>query len=174
LQFNNDVDEKIVADITKAIPLEDLSADMVTSASVLEHLQDLGSTVKEISRILKPNGYFISVLPSKFALFAIINQCLPHSVSKKILYKLHPNAKGIGGFKAFYNRCFFSSLQKLLCENGFSKTEFKFSYSQSNYFSFFVPFYIVSLIWDYLMYLFNIRNLCAYVCFTAQKDEPRD
>lgn len=171
MQFNEDVDEKIVADITKSIPLPDGYVDMVTSESVLEHLQNLEATVKEVHRILKPGGYFISVLPSKFALFAIINQCLPNVVSKKILYKLHPESKGIGGFKAYYNRCFFSSLRKLLLANGFSDVDFKFSYHQSNYFSFFAPFCVVSLIWDCLMYLLNAKNLCAYVCFTARKDE---
>lgn len=169
LKFNNDVDEKIVADITKAIPLDDSSINMVTSASVLEHLRDLEAAVKEVSRVLKEGGYFISVLPSKFALFAIINQCLPHSISKKILYKLHPKAKGIAGFKAYYNRCYFSALTKLLEENGFKDIEFAFSYNQSSYFSFFLPCYLVSVAWDYCMYLFGARDLCGYVCFAARK-----
>jgi ubiquinone/menaquinone biosynthesis C-methylase UbiE len=163
------VDEWIVADITKAIPLDDSSIDMVTSESVLEHLRDLESAAKEVGRILKEGGYFISVLPNKFALFAIINQCLPHPVSKKILYKLHPQAKGIGGFKAYYNRCYFGALSKMLKENGFSDVEFVFSYNQSSYFSFFLPCYLVSIVWDYCMYLLGAKNLCAYVCFAAKR-----
>jgi ubiquinone/menaquinone biosynthesis C-methylase UbiE len=169
LKYNNDVDERIVADITKAIPLDYSSIDMVTPASVLEHLRDLELAVKEISRILKKGGYFISVLPSKFALFAIINQCLPHPVSKKILYKIHPQAKGIGGFKAYYNRCYFAALKKLLEDNGFKDVEFAFSYNQSSYFSFFVPCFLVSVVWDYCMYLLGVRNLYGYVCFVGKK-----
>jgi ubiquinone/menaquinone biosynthesis C-methylase UbiE len=168
LKYNNDVDERIVADITKAIPFDDSSIDIVTSASVLEHLRDLEAAVKEVGRVLKEGGCFISVLPSKFALFAIINQCLPHSISKRILYKLHPQAKGIGGFKAYYNRCYFGALSKLLECNGFKDIEFSFSYNQSSYFSFFVLFFLVSIVWDYCMYLLGVRNLCAYVCFRAQ------
>jgi ubiquinone/menaquinone biosynthesis C-methylase UbiE len=162
------VDERIVADITKTIPLDDSSIDIVTWASVLEHLRDLEAAIKEVGRVLKEGGCFISVLPSKFALFAIINQCLPHSISKRILYKLHPQAKGIGGFKAYYNRCYFGALSKLLERNGFKDIEFSFSYNQSSYFSFFVPFFLVSIVWDYCMYLLGVRNLCAYVCFTAK------
>jgi ubiquinone/menaquinone biosynthesis C-methylase UbiE len=173
LRFNDDVDEKIVADVTKSIPLKDSSVDMVTSESVLEHLQDLELTVKEISRILSKGGYFISLFPNKFALFAIINQCLPNSISKKILYRLHPESRGIGGFKAYYNRCFFRSLNKLLVANGFEDIKYYFSYNQSSYFSFFVPFYVISLLWDYMMYLFHAKNMCAYVCFVAKGREGK-
>ncbi|MDR1916159.1 MAG: class I SAM-dependent methyltransferase [Synergistaceae bacterium] len=169
LKLNSDVDERIVADITKSIPLDDSSIDIVTSSSVLEHLRDLESSVKEISRILRSGGIFISVLPNKFALFAIINQCLPHFLSRKILFKLHPEAKGIGGFKAYYNRCYFAALSKLLRRNGFEDVEFVFNYNQSGYFSFFVPCFLMSIVWDYFMYLLGMRNLCAYVCFAAKK-----
>jgi ubiquinone/menaquinone biosynthesis C-methylase UbiE len=168
IQYNEDVDEKIVADVTKFIPLDDCSIDMVTSASVLEHLPNLAASIKEISRILKPNGYFISLLPNKFALFAIINQCLPHSLSKKILYKLRPESKGVGGFKAYYNLCFFKALNNVLRENGFD-VQFCFSYHQSGYFSFFFPFFLISAIWDYMMCRLNIKNFCAYICFIAKK-----
>jgi SAM-dependent methyltransferase len=143
---------------------------MVTSESVLEHLQNLELTVKEISRILKTGGYFISLFPNKFALFAIINQCLPNSISKKILYKLHPQSRGIGGFKAYYNRCYFAALSKLLRDNGFKNVKFFFNYNQSAYFSFFVPCFLVSIVWDYFMYLLGVRNLCAYVCFVAKRN----
>ena len=58
LAFNNDADEKIVFDLASGerVPLEDEFVDMVTSSSVLEHLNNLESTVKEVSRILKKGG----------------------------------------------------------------------------------------------------------------------
>jgi hypothetical protein len=101
--------------------------------------------------------------------FGIINQCLPHPVSRKILYKLHPEARGIGGFKAYYNRCYFSALLKLLEDNGFKDSNIFFSYNQSSYFSFFLPFYLVSIVWDYCMYLLGIKNLCAYISIETRK-----
>jgi hypothetical protein len=90
---------------------------------------------------------------------------------KEVLYKLHPQARGIGGFKAYYNRCYFSALKKLLEDNGFKEIEYAFSYNQSSYFSFFVPCFLVSIVWDFCMYLLGVRNLCAYVCFAAKKKQ---
>ena len=71
LQYNHDVDLKIINDITSGQPIpeiENTSIDLVTSSSVLEHLKNLEAAVTEISRVLKPGGKFISLLPNKFAL----------------------------------------------------------------------------------------------------------
>lgn len=164
------MDEKIVADITKKIPLDSDSVDMVTSASVLEHLENLESAVVEVSRILKKGGYFISVLSSKFALFSVINQCLPSAISRKILFAMHPETKGICGFKAYYNNCYYKAMEKLLKKHDFKNIEFSFMYNQSTYFSFFLPFAILSCSWDYLMYKLNLKNFCSHIMFVAEKN----
>ncbi len=171
LAFNNDADEKIVFDIAsgKRVPLEDESVDMVTSSSVLEHLKNLENAVKEVRRILKPGGKFISVLPCKFALFAIINQLLPNWLARKILFAIMPEAKGFCGFVAYYDRCYYPALKNLLSRNGFSKIDFMFDYNQAGYFSFFVPFGLIALLWDCLMYILHAKPLCGYICFTAEK-----
>lgn len=44
-------------DKSTAIPLSDRSVDIVHSAGVLHHLPDLDGTLREIWRILKPDGY---------------------------------------------------------------------------------------------------------------------
>ena len=172
LAFNNDADEKIVFDLAsgKRVPLEDESADMVTSSSVLEHLNNLENAVKEVKRILKPGGKFISVLPCKFALFAVINQLLPNWLARKILFAIHPETKGFCGFVAYYDRCYYPALKNLLSRNGFSNIDFMFDYNQAGYFSFFVPFGLIALIWDCLMYILHVKPLCAYICFTAEKE----
>ena len=172
LKYNHDVDEKIVSDIASGEPIlgiNDTSIDLVTSSSVLEHLKNLDAAINEISRIIKPGGKFISMLPNKFALFAIINQMLPHWLARKILFSISPEAKGICGFRAYYNRCYYGALKRLLAKHGFEMSDFKCSFNQSGYFSFFIPFALISLLWDFLMYKLNIKTCCAYMCFTATK-----
>ena len=172
LAFNNDADEKIVFDLASGerIPLEDESVDMVTSSSVLEHLKNLENAVKEVSRILKPGGKFISVLPSKFALFTMINQLLPNWLARKILFAIRPETKGFCGFIAYYDHCYYPALKNLLSKHGFGNINFMFDYNQSGYLSFFVPFGLISLLWDCLMYILHMKPLCAYICFTAEKE----
>ena len=171
LDYNHDLDEKIVFDISSGerVPLGDSSIDMITSSSVLEHLQNLENAIKEIYRILKPGGKFISVIPCKFALFAIINQMLPNWLARKILFSIIPESKGFCGFKAYYDRCYYPALQKLLTKCGFTPEKFAFQYNQSSYFAFFLPFALISLVWDCLMYLFHVKPLAGYLCFVASK-----
>lgn len=121
LAYNHDADEKIVADIASGarVPLDDASADLVTSSSVLEHLKDLDIAFSEVSRILKPGGKFISELPCRFTFFAMINRMLPNWLARKILFSIHPEVKGFQGFKAYYDRCYYSALKKLLSKHGF-------------------------------------------------------
>ena len=52
----------------KTIPLEDETVDLVTSHSVLEHVEDLHQSIREISRVLKVGGYaFLTVNPLYYA-----------------------------------------------------------------------------------------------------------
>ena len=172
LSYNHDADQKILFAMgtDKRAPLDDNFVDMVTSHMVLEHITNNDLTIHEISRILKPGGKFISVMPSKFALFAVINQMMPNWLARKILFFFYPEKKEIGKFKAYYDRTYYPAMQKLLNRYGFSKTEFFFSYNQSGYFGFFVPFALISLLWDFLMYSFGVKPLSAYLCFVAHKD----
>ncbi len=147
LSYNHDVDEKIIfaMGIDARAPLDDNSVDIVTSHMVLEHIPNNNYTMREISRILKPGGKFISAFPCKFAIFAIINQMLPNWLARKILFAIHPNARFGCEFK------------------------FAFNYNQSWYFSFFLPFGLIALAWDLLMYIFHVKPLCGYLCFSATK-----
>jgi SAM-dependent methyltransferase len=53
--------EVVIGDIGKRTTFEDNSFDFVITFSVLEHISDLESAFIEISRILKPDGYFASL-----------------------------------------------------------------------------------------------------------------
>ncbi len=52
------------ADLNTSIPLDDGSIDVVTSLAVLEHLRDPALFVKEVFRILKPDGMCILTTPA--------------------------------------------------------------------------------------------------------------
>ena len=171
LAYNHDADQKVVfaMGIDDHLPIDDNSVDMVTSHMVMEHFSNNDKAVREIFRVLKPGGKFISLMPNKFALFAVINQILPNKLVKTLLYAIKPSEKGVKGFKAYYNKTYYPALRKLLEGHGFADIKFTFSYHQSEYFDFFVPFEIISLVWDFLMYIFGIKPLCAYNCFIATK-----
>ena len=172
LSYNHDSDEKILFAMgTDArVPLDDNSVDMVMSRMVLEHIENNDYTMREISRVLKPGGKFISVMPNKFALFAMINQMMPSWMARKILFFFLPETKDACGFRAYYDRTYYPAMQKLLVKYGFSQGKFAFSYNQAWYFGFFLPFGIIALVWDFVMYLLNVKPLSAYLCFETTKE----
>lgn len=169
LRDNTDVDEKVVADVTEGLPFPDASVDMVVSRSVLEHLERVEAFVIEARRVLKDGGSFIHLFPCRYAPFAIINRALPDRLSRRLLYSLIPETKGIGGFPAKYRECYYSAMEHVLAENGFAIEEMITSYYQSPYFAFFFPLYLLSAGYEMLLRALDAKDLCAYLLVVARK-----
>lgn len=169
LKDNHNVDEKIVADAVQGLPFKDEQVEIVVSRAVIEHLENIEYFISDSKRILKKNGYFIHLVPSKFAPFAIINQLLPGKLAMKLLYFLKPESRGIGGFPSFYRKCYYSAIKSLLKKYDFEVVQMHFSYYQSPYFDFFVPFFLLSAIYEILLLVIGAKNLCAYVLVVAKK-----
>lgn len=168
LKTNADVDGYLVSDITKEIPIPYGRIDMLTSSSVLEHLESQQAFIDEAKKALKKGAYFVHVFPSKFALFAIANQLISNQLAKKLLCALYPHWRESNGFRAYYNKTYYSAFTKLLKENGFEIVDAKCNYYQSDYFGFFLPFYALSLFWDTLMHLLHLKNMASQLCVTAR------
>ena len=56
-------------DINKGLPFKNSSFDIVIALEVLEHTFDPFFVIKEIKRVLKPNGYAIISMPNEYCLF---------------------------------------------------------------------------------------------------------
>lgn len=167
LVHNDDVDEKRVGDLTARLPFDSAEVDLIVSRSVLEHLEDLESFISDSERVLKSGGYSIHLLPSRFAPFVLINRALPHTLSRKVLYFFNPESKG--GYPAFYDNCYHSGIRRLLAKYGFEIVDERFSYYQSPYFRFFVPFFLVSALYEMVIWVLGARDLAAYVLIVARK-----
>lgn len=57
------VKDVIIADINEGIPLEDASVDLVLFTEVLEHIKEPDHALREINRVLKPEGKLIMTTP---------------------------------------------------------------------------------------------------------------
>lgn len=169
LQENNDVDIRVVGDIISKMPFRPNSVDLMVSRSVLEHLTDLEGFIANSQQILKNTGFMIHLFPSKFAPFAIINQLLPSKLSKIILYYIRPEVKGIDGFPAFYDRCYYSAILTLIDRHDFELVDCWVSYYQSMYFNFFAPLFLLSALYEMIIQLLGWNNFCAYVLVVAKK-----
>lgn len=169
LRYNSDVQNKLVADIAQGLPIGRQTVDIITSRTVLEHIDDVGGFVVHTRDVLKPGGYCIHFFPSKFAPFALLNQMLPKAVSKALVEFFWPEQKGICAFPSFYNECYDSAIRNLLLKNGFELVDVKLSFYQSQYFDFCFPLFAISAVYDELVELLGVRNLAAYVLVVARK-----
>lgn len=166
---NTDVDDARVANILEDLPFAAEEVDGIVSRSVLEHLTDLDAFLAASARVLKPGGWFVHLLPGRFAPFAIINRALPARVSRRVLYFFHPKAAGICGFPAFYDNCYHAALAGHLQAHGFEIEDCRVSYFQSRYFNFLFPVFVCSAAYELLARAAGAPNLAAYLLVVARK-----
>jgi hypothetical protein len=57
----------------------------------------------------------------------------------------------------------------VLEQHGFEIVQMRLSYSQSTYFRFFVPFFLASAAYEFVVRLLELEELCSYVLVVARK-----
>jgi SAM-dependent methyltransferase len=108
------------------ISIRDVSADLVVSRAVVEHIHDNAVFFRNCASVLGPGGVMIHAFSRRFAPFALMNQLLPNRLTRRLIHDLHPYWREEGNyfFSAFYNRCHFAAMKSLLRRNGFWNGEF--------------------------------------------------
>lgn len=94
--------EQLVSEAGK-INLKSDSVDLVFSDFVLEHVSDCDQFVDELSRILKPGGWFCARTPHKFSYVAMFASLISNSFHNKVISAVQPSRKGIDIFPTYYN-----------------------------------------------------------------------
>jgi len=171
MEANEALAEARVANIVDGLPLADEAVDLIVSMSTLEHLTRIEPVIREIHRVLKPGGHTIHIFPSRFSPFSLLNRYLPRPITQRLLRALIPGSEGIQGFPAYYDHCSHDEMERLLVRSGFRVVRMEWSFYQSDYYGFFLPLYLLSLMYDLIAQRLNIRQLAAAVLVVAQKPE---
>ncbi|MCA9326497.1 O-antigen ligase family protein [Candidatus Saccharibacteria bacterium] len=150
----------VVADIgAKHIKLPQEKASMLICEAVLEHVSNNKQATKNIADMLKPGGVACIFVPSRYALFAVINRWIPESLKRKMLFSIFPEAAHAQGFPAYYNHCTAQQLTRLFKQAGLEVQETR-HYYESNYFTFFFPLHVVWRLYQFVCWLF-VRGSAA-------------
>lgn len=168
LKYNFDADKKLIM-INDTIPLKKNSANLIVSRYTLEHLNNPEIFIKNSYKILKNGGYSVHLFSCKYAPFSAVNQLLPDKLSQFLLNKFIPNSKHIRGYKTYYKSCYYSKIIEIFKRSKFEITDISLSYYQSRYFSFFLPFYLLSILYEFIIYSLKLKNLSAYILIIAKK-----
>jgi len=84
------------------IPLEDNSVDMVIADYVLEHVDDADGFRAEVSRVLRPGGYFCARTPHKWSYVSVLARLLGNAHHIPILSRAQPDRKAVDVFPTRY------------------------------------------------------------------------
>jgi SAM-dependent methyltransferase len=169
LSHNDDVDEKIVADVVEGLPIGDAEADLIVSHSVVEHLADSEGYVADAARALKPGGLLINTLPSKYAPFSLLNRALPERLKVRLLRVLFPWSEGVLGFHTYYDNCSYRAIRRVHQRHGFDVVDSRVSYYQSSYFAPFLPAYLLSVAYELVISRLDARQLAASLLIVGRK-----
>jgi SAM-dependent methyltransferase len=172
MRENPDLDERRVADVVVDLPFADGEVDLLVSRSVLEHLSDVEAFVRHSARVLRPGAHSIHVFPSRYAHFALINRLIPNAWTKRVMRYVYP--KNVSGFPAFYDRCYYTAMREVFDRNGFDVVEARISYYASDYYTFFFPLFVVSMLYEIVIWSLNAKNLGATVLIVARKRPEGD
>jgi 2-polyprenyl-6-hydroxyphenyl methylase/3-demethylubiquinone-9 3-methyltransferase len=117
-------------------------ANVVICQATLEHVPDTTGAIRAITSTLAPGGRAFIFAPCRNAAFARLNIILPEALKRKILFSLFPSkAEGHDGFKAYYDKCTPSAIERLARENGLEVDE-RHVFWMSSYFTIFFPAFV--------------------------------
>ncbi len=170
LAYNRDLDEAVVCDVTRSIPVPPASIDLMTVSSGVEHFSDNRAFLFNAAAAIKPGGRMIAKFPCKRAPFALLNRMIPNALAQKLLYTLRPGSEGKLGFKAYYDRCLFTTFSRDAEVAGFEVEDAYVSFNSSEYFKFFVPLYLASLALDWLRAATGLKNFSSHMIFVLRRN----
>jgi 2-polyprenyl-6-hydroxyphenyl methylase/3-demethylubiquinone-9 3-methyltransferase len=165
---NRDIDAGIVANALQ-LPIRDSVADVVVTRTLIEHLSDTKAFMYEVARVLKLGGVAIHVFPGRCAPFAVLNRILPERAKRHLLLGVIPESRGLQGFPAFYDRCTEPNMRRLLRDLGFVFIDSRCYYYQSLYYKKFCPLYLLSLVYDLIVWRLDIRILASQILIVAKR-----
>jgi ubiquinone/menaquinone biosynthesis C-methylase UbiE len=168
LARNGKATQKIVADACQEFPLPDESVDLVTSYCVVEHLPEVGAFCRHAFRVLRPGGAMLHVFPCRNAVFSELNRLIPFRASRWLIATCTGKPKSYG-FPAYYDECSPAKIQRALVRAGFQVETMEVNYYQSQWFTFFVPLYAMSVLCELALMALRLRPLCGHVVVLARK-----
>lgn len=167
LAANRDVDERVTADIAMEIPVASASVDLVLSRALLEHVDGVPASIKEMARVIKPGGTAMHLVPCRYSLFGIAARVLPFEKLLWLTHKMMPWTRGEVEFPVRYDRCWPQALEEEFRGAGFSKVETLITWAQPGYFEAVYPLFLLQAAYEIVLRKLNLRKFASYAVVIA-------
>jgi SAM-dependent methyltransferase len=156
--FGSDLDPVDAADVPDgvvfrqcaidSIPFDDEQFDVVLIRSVLEHVDDPERTFAELARVTKPGGRVLIYLPNKWDYVSVVARV--SGPLKKWLLRTVVRPRW-DDYPVRYRCNTRRAIRRLAAQSGFTVDHFMPLPSQPSYLAFFVPFYVVGAIYQFVI-----------------------
>lgn len=146
---------------------EDNFFDLAFCNNVLEHVEFPDKFYKEIARVIKPRGSFVSKTPNKFYYVSIISALTPDSFHKFINGKRGRNESDT--FPIFYRANTMERQNSYLDRNGLAVVKVSCFEGRPEYMRIFFPLYILGYLFERVVNLLNLNGLKAIIITISRK-----
>ncbi len=143
--------------------------DIIFSDNVLEHVEDPGKFLKEIYRILKPEGFFINKTPNKnhyVPLIAILTPTHFHKFYNQIRGRKQENT-----FPTRYKLNSLSQQKRHFKKSGFKLDWIKFYEKRPEYLRIFFLTYPLGILYERVVNLLSLSKLKIVMISSFQKED---
>ena len=155
-------------DISK-INLKNDSVDIVISRAVLEHVEHPLNVFKEINRILKVGGKFISLIPNIGDYVSILSLTIPNKYHGYIISKTE-GRKVEDVFPTYYRANSYYAINRLAASTGFEIKQFDYLNQYPSSFMFNPYFFMIGLAYERLTSKIQaLRFLRNWILFVLEK-----
>ncbi len=164
---NKLIDEQYVASLTN-LPFEDSFFDVVVCEWVMEHVEFPTQALKEIHRVLKPNGKFIFFTPNKNNLLVLLSNIIGNR-AKDFLLKLFLGFRDDDLFPLFLRCNTINDVRTHAASANFKISSIK-TFSNPYYFSFNEFALLIATLFNKILINFKVLDpLKVYLLATLQK-----
>jgi len=159
-------DDFLVQSIEEPIPRE---YDLIISVTLLEHVRDNHASLRSCFGALTPGGAVMHYLPSRYHPYSLILRAIGPRLQKKLIDRLHPEARAVAGYPAFFHLCSPRQMRRALQEIGYANIRVLPSYRAAGYFTFLAPVYVLVLAYENLCRALGLQELCSGFVVVAEK-----
>jgi SAM-dependent methyltransferase len=149
-------------------PIEGLF-DVVVSITLLEHVRDNRAALKNIFDVLKPGGATHHYIPGKGHPYALILRLIGPNWQKRLIATTRAKAKEATGYPTFFDHCTANGMVKLFRETGFEDIDIDIHYGANDYFSFFIPAFVLITAFENLCRILGLRYFASGYVISARK-----
>lgn len=169
LANNHDVEEKVVADVSKGLPFADGEVDLLVSRVLLEHVDGVKSAVEHIARVVKPGGRTIHFMPGRYSLFALAGRLLPFDSLLGLLHLARPDTVGAVEFEVHYDHTEPVAIERIFRAAGFRQVSVDWTPAQADYFKPLAPLYLLVVAYERIVRALGLSRLAGYLIVFAER-----